>query len=353
VDVVKKKAQTFFRKYFLEGQKLNNNQVEALAKLGPDAPWHQRVLVKHRRLIGILIPFLFFQISWWLLAYRWNLWTLFPERWILSVTMIFGASVAGMTAAAFTIFWMQIKLEWHSILLCSLGGFFGMVLGLEVLDDMLDPPTKKLGFVCIWFSFAFALFLLNRQHKRRTFDSVPNFGIWQGIVLTLTGFLGGIFSAITGSGVDICSFSILSLLFRVSEKVSTPTSVVLMAINTCIGFFWRQLMTETGCEPEAWKFLAVCVPIVVFFAPFGSMLSSHLHRQVLAALIYILDTVALITAFIVIPITTNRGILVGCLISGGFVFFLIISYVGQKLLANIESKMQEQTADTEMNHTHI
>ena len=65
--------------------------------MGPDAPWHQRVLVKHRRLIGILIPFLFFQISWWLLAYRWNLWTLFPERWILSVTMIFGASVAGKT----------------------------------------------------------------------------------------------------------------------------------------------------------------------------------------------------------------------------------------------------------------
>ena len=81
--------------FLISGQKLNNNQVEALAKLGPDAPWHQRVLVKHRRLIGILIPFLFFQISWWLLAYRWNLWTLFPERWILSVTMIFGASVAG------------------------------------------------------------------------------------------------------------------------------------------------------------------------------------------------------------------------------------------------------------------
>ena len=61
------------------------------------------------------------------------------------------------------------------------------------------------------------------------------FGIWQAGVLSLTGFLGGIFSAITGSGVDICSFSILSLLFRVSEKVSTPTSVVLMAINTCVG----------------------------------------------------------------------------------------------------------------------
>ncbi len=88
-----------------------------------------------------------------------------------------------MTAAAFTIFWMRIKLEWHSVIFCSFGAIFGMVLGLEVFDDMLSPPIKKLSFVCIWFSFAFALFLLNRQRKRRTFDSIPNFGVWQAAVL--------------------------------------------------------------------------------------------------------------------------------------------------------------------------
>ena len=33
------------------------------------------------------------------------------------------------------------------------------------------------------------------------------------------------------------------LLFRVSEKVTTPTSVVLMAINTCVGFYWRGCRT--------------------------------------------------------------------------------------------------------------
>ena len=137
--------------------------------------------------------------------------------------------------AAFTIFWMKIQLEWHSIIFCSFGALFGLIFGFEVLDSILDPPTKKLGFVCVWFSFAFALYLLNREYKRKTFDSIPKFGFWQATVLILVGFVGGIFSAITGSGVDICSFSILSLLFRVSEKVSTPTSVVLMAINTCIG----------------------------------------------------------------------------------------------------------------------
>ena len=38
--------------------------------------------------------------------------------------------------------------------------------GLEVIDDLLTPPQKKLGFVCIWFSFAFALFLLNRSFTK-------------------------------------------------------------------------------------------------------------------------------------------------------------------------------------------
>jgi hypothetical protein len=31
-----------------------------------------------------------------------------------------------------------------------------------VIDDLLTNNVKKLGFVSIWFSFAFALFLLNR-----------------------------------------------------------------------------------------------------------------------------------------------------------------------------------------------
>lgn len=53
-----------------------------------------------------------------------------------------------------------------------------------------------------------------REKKRKTFDSIIKFGIWQAVVLLFVGFLGGIFSAIAGSGVDICSFSILSLLFR-------------------------------------------------------------------------------------------------------------------------------------------
>ena len=75
------------------------------------------------------------------------------------------------------------------------------------------------------------------------------------------------------------------------KKINLPSKRINVLI---LGFFWRELMTDTGAEPDSWKYLAVCVPIVVFFAPFGSFLSSHFHRQVLAALIYILDTIALV-----------------------------------------------------------
>ena len=180
----------------------------------------------------------------------------------------------GMTAATFTIFWMRIQLEWRSIIFCSTGAILGMILGLEFIDPKLTPPQKKMGFVSIWFAFAFALFLLNRYHKRKTFKIIPEFKAWKAGVLLFTGFLGGIFSAVAGSGVDICSFSILTLFFRVSEKTATPTSVVLMAGNTVVGFYWRQVMME-AIDIDSYHYLAVCAPIVVLGAPLGNIDSCY------------------------------------------------------------------------------
>lgn len=101
-------------------------------------------------------------------------------------------------------------------------------------------------FVSIWFAFAISLLILNLQKKRVTYDSIPQFNWWKALVLFVTGVFGGkiveelknshlnlgLLSAFSGSGVDICSFSMLTLLFRVTEKVATPTSVILMFLNT-------------------------------------------------------------------------------------------------------------------------
>lgn len=375
----RKKRRTsseWMKKYFLEGQALTSTQAQALETLDPSAPWYQRLIVKHRRLVGVAIPFIFFQVIWWSCAIKYNFWSLFPDRYFMSITMVFGSVIAGMTsegggsvafpvmtlafgiapavardfslmiqscgmiAAAFTIFWMRVQLEWHSLTLCSLGGIFGMIIGLEFIDPNLTPPQKKIGFVCVWFAFAFALFLLNRFHKRKTYRTIPEFKLWKLIVLLLTGFIGGGFSAIAGSGVDVCSFSVLTLLFRVSEKTATPTSVILMAGNTVVGFYWRQVIQQ-AVSAEAYYYLAVCVPIVVLGAPVGSVIGSHFHRQILASLNYILDTVALITAYAIVPLTKALIVASVGIVALGFLFFGLIAYAGQKIMEGVENRKEQ------------
>ena len=47
---------------------------------------------------GILIPLIFFETCWWCQAVRHDYFSYFPERYLLSITMVGGATVAGMTS---------------------------------------------------------------------------------------------------------------------------------------------------------------------------------------------------------------------------------------------------------------
>ena len=180
--------------------------------------------------------------------------------------------------------------------------------------------------MCIWGSFAASLFYLNRLHGRRVYvvvdpkhlpeiwklgDLTNHWQLnlvlnWKALVLLAAGFLGGLFTSIAGSGIDICSFSVLTLLFRVSEKTATPTSVVLMAINTVIAMAYCKWMTHEGLSGLAWEFFCVCAPIVVIGAPMGSVLGSYVHRLVLATFVYVTDFVQLVGALVVVRPWTER-----------------------------------------------
>ncbi len=59
--------------------------------------------------------------------------------------------------------------------------------------------------------------------------------------------------------------------------------VMLSVVGTPWALYCRSVSDEdkTFYNVDTRKFLSVCVPVVVFFGPFGSFLSSHFHRQVL------------------------------------------------------------------------
>lgn len=345
---------------------------------GQPKTWAQR----HRKLLATVIPGICFHIAWWTVMSHYDLWYLFDEvvgnvpRWAMSVTMFFGAFVAGatseggasiafpvmtlafgikpavardfslmiqsagMTAAAGTIAFMRVQVEMRALICSSIGGIIGMAIGLEFLAPNLPPAYTKMWFVSTWAAFAFVLFYLNRTRDRPVALQIADFSYtgWRAAVLLVFGVAGGILSSVAGSGIDICTFAALTLLFRVNERVATPTSVVLMAINTVVGFFYRQVV-QGGVEDGAWGFLAVCVPVVVFMAPFGSFAGSHFHRLVLAGFVYVTDTVQFVSAFIIVPQTapltvSSLGIL-GC----GILFFQWLTRCGTKLLdADLQAK---------------
>uniref|UniRef100_A0A9J2PDQ1 Uncharacterized protein n=1 Tax=Ascaris lumbricoides TaxID=6252 RepID=A0A9J2PDQ1_ASCLU len=355
----KRKFAEFVRKYFLEGQKLEQEVHHVVQNNDIDKT---SIVERYRKYIGFLIPMCFMQTVWWTLAIRYNIFRLYPTRYELPITMILGATVAGMTSegggaiafpvmtlllhidaaisrdfslmiqscgmtsAAFTIIWMKIIIEWHSIVFCSLGAAAGIVFGFHVLDPLMTGAQKKMFFVSIWFSFALSLFILNTRKKRRTFEIIGDFCTSKALVLLLTGFFGGLCSAFVGSGVDICSFSILTLLFRITEKVATPTSVVLMAVNTCVGFFWRQLIM-CDISQLAWEYFEVSVPVVVIFAPLGSLIGSHFHRLVLASFVYLLEVVALVGFLFTRP-PISLVLVGGAIIIFSLLFFLVMSKLG-------------------------
>ncbi|KAH7695707.1 Protein F26A1.8, partial [Aphelenchoides avenae] len=240
----------------------------------------------------------------------------------------------GMSMALFVIVFMKIQIEWRAIIFGTFGAVPGVLIGFHWLDPIFSAPQKKMMFVSIWTSFAISLWILNREKKRFTVPVIQDFKPWKAAVLMLTGFIGGVFTSFAGSGVDICLFSVVTLLFSLSEKTATPTTVVAMAINSQFGFYWRGVIMA-DIDAMALDYLKVSIPVVVTFAPLGSFLGSHFHRQVLAHLIYVLETVALV-GFLCTgpawPLIVASALIIGF----GFVFFSMLGRCGKELLKSHE-----------------
>lgn len=206
----------------------------------------------------------------------------------------------GMSAASAAILWNRIPIVWRALAPAILGGSIGIVLGLEYIAPLIPPAFAKMTFASAWLSFAGALYLMNRNENRSTIPDLSQAPKWYPYVLTLGGVLGGVITSITGSGLDILTFALLVLLFRVDEKVATPTSVILMASNAVVGSLWKASY-GAGLAPEAWDYWWVCVPVVVVGAPLGARWIAGMTRVFISRLLTSSILIQFIAAVVIIP----------------------------------------------------
>jgi uncharacterized membrane protein YfcA len=225
-----------------------------------------------------------------------------------------------MTAATLTIMAMRVAVAWRLILWASLGGVLGVVFSSMLLAPVLQPALLKMLFTAMVVSFALTLALLNWQERQYNND-LPVFGLREKWIMLLAGFVGGGMTGLVGNGIDIICFSVMVLLFRLSEKVSTPTSVILMAVNALAGF-GLHLSVLGGFTGQVEQYWLAAVPVVVVGAPLGAYCCTKLNNKTIAGILIVLIVVELISSLCLIPLT---GTIVGVSLAV-FAFFMLVYY---------------------------
>ena len=305
-------------------------------------------------------PFAIFALAAWIVYMQTSSsWSLFQDNWFMTLTMVFGSFIAGassegggaiaypvmtlifnidpdvarnfsfaiqsigMTFAAIWIFISGIKIEKNYLLIAGIGGFFGIIFGSFYIAPFIKPDFAKMMFVSFWLSFGIALWVVNFINKRRSIDQLDLLSKSQMLELFAVGIIGGIFSSVLGNGIDICTFSYVVLKYRLSEKIATPTSVILMASNAIVGFILQYFFLES-IQPEVINYWLVSVPVVIFGAPLGAFVITLINRKTIAAILVSIIVIQFLTAiFIIKPGLILSLFSLGIFTTGIILFFVI------------------------------
>jgi uncharacterized protein len=236
----------------------------------------------------------------------------------------FAIQSIGMTSASVLILNSKIKVEWNYIKYVTLGGVFGLILGTVYVVPLISPPVAKLFFVSLWLSFGIVLWNENRKEKREFFDVIRNFGKSDMGRLMILGFIGGIISSIFGTGINIFSFCFMTIYYRINEKVAIPSSVIIMTIETLLGFFIHAGIVK-DFQRQAFEMWLICIPFVAVFAPLGAYVVSKVPRKVAANFLCTMLIIQFVSAMWVLK--PQGWHLAMCLIvlAAGLIVFVTVS----------------------------
>ena len=238
----------------------------------------------------------------------------------------FAIQSIGMTSASLLIIGMRLKVDWNYIIFVTIGGIIGLFLGTYYIVPYVSPVQAKLFFVSLYLSFGIALWLQNRKPQREVFNSIQNFQNSDKGRLIIFGLVGGIISSIFGTGINIFTFCLMTIYYRVSEKVATPSSVIIMTIETILGLFIHtQLINDF--QPEAFEIWLACVPFVAIFAPLGAFVISKMPRKGIATLLYCILIIQFFGAMIVIKPSLIQILICGLILVLGVGLFSYLARV--------------------------
>lgn len=207
----------------------------------------------------------------------------------------------GMTAASLTILYMRVPIERRFLLLAAPAGVVGVVSGTTLLASSMQPATIRIGFTTLLTSLALALLILHLRRIDDRNERLTLFGGREKAVIAAVGFAGGLVSAMVGVGENTVAFFVMVMLFRISEKIATPTTVILMAIVSLAASCTHAFVLHDLAGPIPGYWLAA-VPVVVVGAPAGAVICSKMSRRTIRLILITLIAADLASTAVLVPI---------------------------------------------------
>ncbi len=270
-----------------------------------------------------------------------------------SVARLFSLSIqtVGMGCASLSILFYRRQVSWQGIAWVTpsaVAGFLATVLFWSNSSAPFRPPVLpgeyvKVLFTVVLASMAVGLWLQYRPAVIELRTRLQEPGIRMKTAFVLFGLLGGITSALVGSGADVFAYIVLVLVAGVSPRVGVPSSVIIMAVVSVIGFISLaiidlQLATDisgstvtrvseqpvsigsgelqfgaTGSPAttsiDAYGLWLAAVPIVAWGAPLGAWVSSKLSDRLLVRFVVGLALAEVISTIVFLSeLRTDRSL---------------------------------------------
>jgi len=236
----------------------------------------------------------------------------------------FAIQSIGMTSATLFILDRKIAVDWRYIAYVSLSGMVGLLLGTFYLVPFIVPVVAKISFVSLWLAFGIVLFLNHQKSDRPYQTSIGALSPSDKGFLITFGLLGGGISAIFGTGINILTFCFMVIYYRLHEKVATPSSIIIMTIETIFGFLLH-LYWIRDFSTRSFDMWLACIPVVVFFAPLGTWVMSRVSYGAYKNFLYLVFFIQYVGAVWAIKPDLRLSVLSVTIIVFGIVFFRLLS----------------------------
>ena len=174
-----------------------------------------------------------------------------------------------------------------------------MGIGLGAYFGQIPAPLPKILFTFVATAFGVALILSRWGFKWSPRNDIAQWNTNKRLLFVFIGLFGGAFAANTGSGTDMLAFMVMTLAFGINEKISVPTTVIIMVINSVVGFLVYAMMP--GMIAPAWDYWLAAIPIVILGAPLGAFAAAIIKRDHLIKFILGLISLELGTTLWLVP----------------------------------------------------